>query len=234
LKKSPRLGQNFSHTGGRVFLRVVLLLALLLLVLFGGSLFYGAKTVHDLFENNRALKQAIANLTREEQIGYAKVITQQDIDGRLFTTLKFIETARDNPLQKVLEREYTIEGDVIFFDALIVCFEDEAVMGGGRRALYLWRRVYGETMAPAQGFPIEFASEKPMRYGDLLDRLPSADQGLFWEAIWRLANDPEALKAHGIKAVYGNAVYKKLRPGLIYVFKISSTGQVYPETVPDF
>jgi hypothetical protein len=48
-----------------------------------------------------------------------------------------------------------------------------------------------------------------------------------------LANDPEVLQQHGIKAIYGNAVYKKLRPGLIYVFKISPTGQLYPETVPD-
>jgi hypothetical protein len=70
--------------------------------------------------------------------------------------------------------------------------------------------------------------------GDLLDRLPTADQGLFWDAIWRLANDPEAEKAHHIKAAYGNAVYKKFRPGLIYLFKISSAGQVCPETVPDF
>jgi hypothetical protein len=28
-------------------------------------------------------------------------------------------------------------------------------------------------------------------------------------------------------------VYSRLREGLIYVFKISSTGQVYPEVVPD-
>jgi hypothetical protein len=48
-----------------------------------------------------------------------------------------------------------------------------------------------------------------------------------------LANDPEALQQHGIKAIYGNAVYKKLKPGLIYVFKISPTGQLIPETVPD-
>ena len=47
-----------------------------------------------------------------------------------------------------------------------------------------------------------------------------------------LADDPERLRSHGIEAIYGNATYKKLRPGLIYVFKISNTGQVHPETVP--
>lgn len=34
-------------------------------------------------------------------------------------------------------------------------------------------------------------------------------------------------------AIYGSVVYQKLEPGLIYVFKISSTGALYPETVLD-
>ncbi|NLH17176.1 MAG: hypothetical protein GX455_11410, partial [Phycisphaerae bacterium] len=50
--------------------------------------------------------------------------------------------------------------------------------------------------------------------------------------IWALSNDPARLQQLGITAVYGNVVYRKLRPGLIYVFKISNTGQLYPETVP--
>ena len=201
---------------------------------FGGALFYGSKTVSDLFENNKKLKAAISNLTHEDQIGYAKVIHQETKDGHLYTTLRFIETARDNQLKKILEREYTIEGDIVFFDALIVTFTNQAVMGGGKRALYLWRRIYGENMAPSKGLPIEMESQAPKRYADLLAELDLPEQAMFWEAVWKLADDPDVLKKHGIKAVYGNAVYKKLRPGLIYVFKISKTGQLYPETVPEF
>jgi len=48
-----------------------------------------------------------------------------------------------------------------------------------------------------------------------------------------VANDPDKLKEHGIEAIYGNVVYSRLREGLIYVFKVSPTGQVYPEVVPD-
>ena len=36
-----------------------------------------------------------------------------------------------------------------------------------------------------------------------------------------------------IEAIYGNVVYSRLKKGLIYVFKVSPTGQVYPEIVPD-
>jgi len=32
---------------------------------------------------------------------------------------------------------------------------------------------------------------------------------------------------------YGNAVYSRLEEGLIYVFKITPTGQVFIEVVPD-
>lgn len=218
---------------GTIFIRAVIILLLIMAGLFGGALFYGTKTVHDLFENNRKLKQAITNLTHEDQIGYAKVISQEEKDGTLYTTLRFVETARDNKLETILTRQYTIEGDVIHFDAIIVTFTDQMVMGGGKRALYLWRRVYGENMAPSEGYPIEIASREPARYSDFLENLPVDDREMFWDAIWNLSNDPDALKKHDIKAVYGNAVYKKLRPGLIYVFKISPSGHVYPETVPD-
>jgi hypothetical protein len=200
---------------------------------FGGALFYGSKSIHDLFENNKKLKRAIENLTREDQIGYAKVVRQETIDGRLYTTLKFVETARDDKLKKVLEQNYTIEGDVIFFDALIVSFSNDDIMSGEKRALYLWRRVYGENMAPSAGYPIEMESQTPKRYADFLGQLDLPEQDMFWEAIWDLADDPDILKKYGIQAVYGNAVYKKLRPGLIYVFKISGNGRVFPETVPD-
>ncbi|HSR87757.1 MAG TPA: hypothetical protein VLL07_02290, partial [Pontiella sp.] len=104
---------------------------------------------------------------------------------------------------------------------------------GKARSLYLWRRVYGENMTPAEGYEIESPDTIPVRYAELLNELKLPEQRMFWDAIWDLANHPESLRDHGIKAIYGNAVYKRLRPGLIYVFKIGNDGQVYPETVLD-
>lgn len=209
------------------------LLALVSVIFISGTIFYGTKTVHDLLGENKKLKEAISTLTTEEQIGYAKVLEQKSRDGRLYTRLRFVETARGNPLKTVLQKEVEIEGDIVHFDALIVSFSGQAVIDGKDRSLYLWRRVYGDNQAPSAGFEIEEPGVEPARYAGLLSRLRLKDQQMFWNAIWDLANDPEALEKHGIKAVYGNAVYKKLRPGLIYVFKISPTGQLIPETVPD-
>jgi len=189
--------------------------------------------IHRLLAENKRLKQAITNLTDEEQIGYAKVVTQEIKAGELMTTIRFIETARDDKLKKILEKEYTIEGDIVHFDALIVKFGDKMVMDGKIKAMYLWRRVYGEKMTPEEGFAIEEPGAEPQRYNDLLKALPMEQKQVFWSNIWDLANDTEKLKQHDIEAIYGNVVYSRLRPGLIYVFKISPTGQVYPGVVLD-
>ncbi|MCH7557025.1 MAG: hypothetical protein IIB56_06165 [Planctomycetes bacterium] len=217
----------------RLLVYIVVGICLVPFAYLGRGLYFGAKTIHELLAENKHLKQAITNLTREEQIGYAKVIAQETTDGRMFTTIKFIETARDDKLKKILEKEYTIEGDIIHFDALIVKFGNKMVMDGKTRALYLWRRIYGEKMTPEEGFIIEQPGTEPQRYSDLFKALPIKQRQMFWSNIWDLANDPEKLKEHDIEAIYGNVVYSRLRKGLIYIFKVSPTGQVYPEIVPD-
>jgi len=200
---------------------------------FGRGYLLREMTIHKLLGENKQLKDAITNLTAEEQIGYAKVISQETRDGKLYTTLRFVETARDDKLKKIVEKDYTIEGDIVHFDALIVKFSDKMVMDGRERAIYLWRRIYGESMAPENSFPIESAGAEPARYADLLSRLPIKQRELFWSNIWDLANDPKKLKEYGITAIYGNVVYSQLKEGLIYVFTINPTGQLYDEVVPD-
>ena len=218
----------------RLFVYIIIAgLCFVVLAYLGGGFYHGAMTVHELLTENKQLKKAITNLTHEEQIGYAKVIDQKLEDGQIITTIKFVETARDDILNNILEKEYSIEGDIIYFEALIVKFGDKMVMDGKTRALYLWRRVYSEKISPEDGFLIEEPGAEPKRYSDLLTALPIKQRELFWSNIWELANDRKKLKLYDIEAIYGNAIYSKLREGLIYIFKISPTGQVYPEVVPD-
>ncbi|MGF1448724.1 MAG: hypothetical protein ACFB20_04850 [Opitutales bacterium] len=202
------------------------------IAIWGTAAHEAVKTVDEILGQNKRLEAALTNLKRESRIGYARVIEQTRQDGKVITRLKFVQTHRDDPTQQIQEREYRIEGDVVYFDALVVAFAPEMVQDGRARSLYLWRRVYGEYQTPSQAFPIEEPGQEPARYDDLLEQLPVEEQTVFWDAIWGLAHDPERLSAHGIRATYGSAVYQRLRPGFIYIFKISDTGQVYPETVP--
>jgi hypothetical protein len=136
-------------------------------------------------------------------------------------------------LDKILEKNYIIEGDIVHFDALIVKFGNKVVMNGEKKSLYLWRRIYGENMTPSDGFPIEEPNKEPQRYSELLKELSLRQREVFWENIWSLANDPQKLRKYDIEAIFGNVTYVKLKEGLLYIFRISATGQVYPEVVPD-
>jgi hypothetical protein len=217
----------------RVLFLIFLVAGLLVAGYFWRGVLIREMTIHQLLTENKQLKEAITNLTAEEQIGYAKVIKQETQNNKIFTTVRFVETDRNDKTKKILEKDYTIEGDIVHFDALIVKFDNKIVMDGKERSMYLWRRIYGETMPPQDGFAIESPVAEPARYADLLARLPIKQRELFWSNIWFLANDVEKLKQEGVTAIYGSAVYSKLRPGLIYVFKISPTGQLYPEVAPD-
>jgi len=62
----------------------------------GRGLYQGAGTIGELLAENRQLKEAITNLTEEDQIGYAKVVRQVEGEDGLYTTIRFVETARDS------------------------------------------------------------------------------------------------------------------------------------------
>ena len=211
----------------------VIISALIIIGIITIPWYISIKTISELLTENKRLKEALTRLTQEDQIGYAKVVKQEQKDGRLKTTLKFVETARDDKTEKILEKEYIIEGDIVHFDAVIVKFGSQVVVDGKERSLYLWRRVHGENMSPSAGYEIDAAGREPVRYKGLLEKLDLQEQNIFWSGIWDLANDPHKLKKFGVQAIYGNAVYSQLKPGLIYVFKISNTGQFYPETIPE-
>lgn len=211
-------------------------MVLLVVIVSGGFLWQhltSNQTIEQLLTENEDLKTAIVNLNEENQIGYAKVLSQETREGRLFTKLLFVEVDPGDYTRHILKKEYEIEGDVVHFDTLIVTFSGDLVMDGKERAMYLWRRIYGEHMPPEQGLAIETAGQPSPRYTLLCEKLSIEDRDLFWREIWSLSNNPKRLEALGIKAIFGNAVYRQLKPGLIYIFKVSSTGTLYPEIIPD-
>jgi hypothetical protein len=198
----------------------------------GLSFYFSSSSIHSLLTENHNLNQALANLTREEQIGFATVTSQKrDSLGQITTELKFVQTAAGKPREIVDEQMFTIRGDVVHFDALIVKFSDQAVRDGEERALYLWRRIYGEQTPPEKGQAIQVPDSAPERYHAITKSLKVNDRAVFWEAIWSLANDPGRLSEYGITAVFGNALYTRVEPGKVYLFKIGASGQIYPEVV---
>jgi hypothetical protein len=203
--------------------------------ILGVSFYHATASIHELLTENHQLNKALRNLTREEQIGYAILESQTRNDlGELESVVRFVQTAANEPRTLVSEQRFTVSGDLVHFDALIVKFNNEYVKDGTERALYLWRRIYGETTKPANGEAIEITGTVPERYYTITESLDLKDRNIFWNAIWELANEPNRLSQYGIQAVFGNAIYTRMQLGKVYLFKISATGQIYPEIVDTY
>ena len=214
---------------------LVMLAALITAGILGMSFYHATASIHELLTENHQLNKAVRNLTDEEQIGYAILESQTRNElGQLESVVRFVQTAANAPKTLVSEQRFTVGGDIIHFDALIVKFTNEYVKDGTERALHLWRRIYGETTTPTNGEAIEIAGTAPERYYTITESLHLRDRDIFWNAIWKLANDPTHLSQYGIQAVFGNAIYTRMQIGKVYLFKISATGQIYPEIVETY
>ena len=220
----------FQRTSGKVIVNVAITAALITASILGLSFYFSSSTIHSLLTENHQLNKAIRNLTEEQQIGYATLESQtNDALGNVESLVRFVQTAAGNPDEVVSEQLFHIKGDVVHFDALIVKFSNEYVKDGKGRSLFLWRRIYGEDTPPGEAQLIEAPGGSPERYRIITESLRLKNQPVFWEAIWSLANDPARLNEYGVSAVYGNAIYTQMQPGKINIFKIDSTGQIYPE-----
>ncbi|ADE54134.1 hypothetical protein [Coraliomargarita akajimensis] len=221
-----------QRTSGKILGIAIAFTALATAAILGLSFYFSGSTIHELLTENHQLSKAIRNLTAEESIAYATLQSQQrDANGQLVSTLRFVQTASGNPKQIVSEQLFEISGETAHFDCLIVKFAPEYVQEGKERALFLWRRIYGEQTPPSEGAAIEIPGTAPERYYNITKALRMSNQSLFWEAIWNLANDPDALSQYGVHAVFGNALYLRLEYDRLYQFKVNASGQIYPEVI---
>lgn len=221
---------NSMHKEGKTLGIILFLITAIVAAIVGIAHYLGSSSIHSLLTNNQRLNEAIKNLTEERQIGYLSVLAQENDElGKITSLVKLTQTAPGNQDRIVSEELFQIAGEVIHLDVLIVKFSDAFVQDGRGRALYLWRRIYGEKTAPEKGETIQRPEEQPDRYRGISKTLRLKDRKVFWNAIWQLAEDPALLNEYGVSAIYGNAVYTKTKPGQIYLIKINASGQIYPD-----
>ena len=134
-----------NKRSGKVIGPLLALAALLTAGILGVSFYHSTASINRLLTENHQLNQAVRNLTQETQIGYALLQSQErDQLGEVVSVVRLVQTAAGNPKEIVSEQLFTVRGDIVHFDALIVKFTDEYVKDGTERALYLWRRLYDE------------------------------------------------------------------------------------------
>jgi len=181
---------------------------------------------------NKALKTAIGNLTASETVAYVDVVRRMKNKQGESVELIFSETERGNPNKVIRDERLIAPGELTYFDALVVTFDDELVGDGKRKALFLWKRIFGEQQAPENGYRLD--ETLPKAYEEISKACERTFFGFkvadhaeeFWDAIWDLANEPEKLNDLGIHSLQGKASSMKLEQGKRYKLTIGNRGRV--------
>ena len=178
---------------------------------------------------NRLLKvnRRVAQIDVVSQTGSAKA-------GDLATKFTFQEIDADNrPLDE--PRTFTVRGDLVYFDAWVVKYEDRLVESGDplrSMSICLFRRIFGESQEPRNGFVLDSVGSTPAAYrmgGTMTD----SERDL-WSKFWDYANNPALAGKAGIRAAHGEAPSIKLMPGKRYRISLRASGglEIVTEEAP--
>ncbi len=181
----------------------------------------------------QVLEGMIDRLTRSRRLAQIVVTHQKTGPAGLptETTLLMVELGADE--EPVARHCFTIPGHIAFFDGLVVKFDHDAVatahpMRG--QTVVLLRRVYSDLLAPKDGLPIDAVGEVPAAYAG--PERPLDFEKKLWERFWDLCNDPVLATEYGVRVAQGEAVYKPMKPGVLYELTVDADGGLNLMTRP--
>jgi hypothetical protein len=185
------------------------------------------QTIGKLEQEKQRLEAYLKILKHIDRRARVEVILQaKDAHGNLQTTIRFTEID-DSGKPVSASREFTLPGQEVYFDTLVIKFDDHYVEEGDPvkgRALMLFRRIFSSTMRAEDGFAIDREGQAPEVYAEGQE-LSSFEKEL-WKRFWELANDEKLAKEHGVRAIHGDAPYMRLEPDRVYEVCLRSTGEV--------
>lgn len=184
------------------------------------------------------LKRVVERLSSERRIAEAVLVDQQvdPATGRLASTVRFAEYGRDG--RRLPERHFRVFGDEIYFDALVIKFQDHYVAAGDAlrgKSIYLFRRVFGNQQAPEDGILIDDSQPStaiPNVYR--LDAHPTDYERDLWNNFWYYASNRKEAEQRGVRVLMGEAVYQKMVLNQLYHLRIEADGGInfLPGAVP--
>ncbi len=184
-----------------------------------------------LEKRRAALEQAVSRLTGEDRVADVYV-TQQVKKGELLngqpaatdvTIIEFIEMDREG--HALPSKQFIINDSIIHFDALVLKFDPQYVtMGDALRgkSLALFRRIYGESQAAVNGFPIDPSGDVPNIYR--VNPQPTPFEQQLWSRFWELATDPDLAAKNGVRIAQGEVKYVPVSKGQVWTLTIENNG----------
>jgi len=183
------------------------------------------------------LQTANRLLKVDRRVARIEVVAQTGsmADNDLATRFTFVDIG---PNGKDLDapRTFTVKGDVIYIDALVVKFDDSLVEAGDdplrSTSVCLFRRIFGEFQQPNDGFVLDTPGTSPAAYR-MGEKMTDFEREI-WAHFWDYANDAAHAERAGIRRAHGEAPFIKLVPGKRYIVSLRASAglEIASEALP--
>lgn len=185
----------------------------------------GLRSVEALFTENHKLQEALARLQEESVVSYLWLVSRDVTEEGPETTFVWMEPSAGDSFSGARVDTFTVSGETVYLDGFLVRFPGKLVADGRARALFLWRRAFGDDQAPNIGVSLDDGRGAPPRYEAIFSgALTPAQSQQFWDSLWNLAHEPRALESLGIEAISGQALAIRPRSNFLYTVRLSATG----------
>jgi hypothetical protein len=172
----------------------------------------------------QALTAAMQLLKVDRRLARIEITSRDATPAGARTHFRFTELGPDGqPLGEPLE--LAVEGTRIYFEALVIKFDDSYVEAGDflrGTSVCLFQRVFGERQSPDEGMLVESPGSLPAAYASEHD--PDPFYADLWDHFWAYANNPKAAREKGVRTLHGEAPFIEARPGRRYRIMLRSSG----------
>lgn len=215
------------NAGIRLGARLAGLAVVAALLATAGLFWSSLRSVESLFRENDRLQSALTRLQEETVVAYLWLVSRSSQSDGASTTFVWMEPSAGEPFAGARVDTFTVSGEIVYLDGFLVRFPGALVADGKARALFLWRRAFGDDQAPNDGVPLDDGRGAPPRYEALFSgALTAAESQRFWDSLWTLAHEPDSLENLGIDTISGQALAVQPRPNYLYTVRVSATGSV--------
>jgi hypothetical protein len=178
------------------------------------------------------LKEIVTRLTSERRVADIVVTSQDTVGDHLTTSIVFVEYSPDGTALPA--RHFTLVGKMVHVDAMVIKFDGRFVAENDPlrgQSVALFTRIFGDTQAPSDGFPVDTPGEPPAVYRKADKSVTDFEREL-WKNFWRLADDAGYRSSMGVRVAQGEGVWRPFEMGRLYTLTLESNGGLNVHSEP--
>ncbi len=219
-----------ANTFFRVISNVPNLLFVSIFLILIVSLSSGISTIDEFVKNQqriKELKSIVKQLDKRYKVAEIKVNDYDFQNDKTNLEIKFYDYAKQGFSNK--KQTISIEGNDIYFDAIVLNFEYSEISTGKAKNIVLPYKVFSNKVSQndgielnlkdENGIPLIFKRNENEIYGMEVEKFEKRTK-----EIMTYITDNKKAKLAGIRSVYGNAVHKRLRKGETIIIWVEQTG----------